>query len=182
MLTIVDDSSCTLCRRRKLRCNRETPCSNCLRSRNGICIYDNSPSPRQEKRPGNEYPTPTDTPPNISTASTVACLQPRSSDVKSSAAPAPASQSSTQEIESLKRKVGELEEQLSKGTQDCARPLFLTPTANTSTETTTSRIGGQIIFHHESGVSGQPRAITHSVTHKNRLFGQSHWINGCALV
>ncbi|KAH7633586.1 hypothetical protein B0T09DRAFT_94415 [Sordaria sp. MPI-SDFR-AT-0083] len=25
--------SCALCRRRKVRCNRETPCSNCIRSR-----------------------------------------------------------------------------------------------------------------------------------------------------
>ncbi|ERT03438.1 uncharacterized protein SPSK_08313 [Sporothrix schenckii 1099-18] len=36
--------SCTLCRRRKIRCNREQPCSNCLRSRKNVaCVYEELP-------------------------------------------------------------------------------------------------------------------------------------------
>lgn len=32
--------SCTHCRRRKVRCNRESPCSNCVRTRKDTCTYD----------------------------------------------------------------------------------------------------------------------------------------------
>ncbi|KAL4747316.1 hypothetical protein BDW72DRAFT_206607 [Aspergillus terricola var. indicus] len=32
--------SCILCRTRKIKCNRERPCSNCLRSRTGTCVYE----------------------------------------------------------------------------------------------------------------------------------------------
>ncbi|KAF2829553.1 hypothetical protein CC86DRAFT_346377, partial [Ophiobolus disseminans] len=32
--------SCILCRKRKIRCNRETPCSNCVRSKNAACVYE----------------------------------------------------------------------------------------------------------------------------------------------
>ncbi|CAK7214909.1 hypothetical protein SEUCBS140593_002349 [Sporothrix eucalyptigena] len=36
--------SCTLCRRRKIRCNREQPCSNCLRARKNVaCVYEELP-------------------------------------------------------------------------------------------------------------------------------------------
>lgn len=36
--------SCTLCHRRKIRCNRARPCSSCLRSKSGAagCVYENS--------------------------------------------------------------------------------------------------------------------------------------------
>ena len=38
--------SCTLCRRRKIRCNREQPCSNCLRARKNVaCVYEELPLP-----------------------------------------------------------------------------------------------------------------------------------------
>lgn len=41
-------SSCALCRKRKLRCNRETPCSNCLKSKTGSCVYETGvPDKRQ---------------------------------------------------------------------------------------------------------------------------------------
>lgn len=36
--------ACALCRRRKIRCNREAPCSNCLRSR-ANCVYQKSSGP-----------------------------------------------------------------------------------------------------------------------------------------
>ncbi|CAK7210382.1 hypothetical protein SCUCBS95973_000761 [Sporothrix curviconia] len=36
--------SCTLCRKRKIRCNREQPCSNCLRARKNVtCVYEELP-------------------------------------------------------------------------------------------------------------------------------------------
>ncbi|TLS28821.1 hypothetical protein PpBr36_01410 [Pyricularia pennisetigena] len=38
--------SCTLCRQRKVRCSRGTPCTNCIRSRTGNCVYDNDCTPQ----------------------------------------------------------------------------------------------------------------------------------------
>ncbi|EGC42800.1 C6 zinc finger domain-containing protein [Histoplasma capsulatum var. duboisii H88] len=35
--------SCALCRRRKIRCNRQTPCGNCVRSKSGHCVYGDEP-------------------------------------------------------------------------------------------------------------------------------------------
>jgi hypothetical protein len=80
-------SSCILCRSRKIRCDRGTPCSNCLKSRNGTCVYRNSPShsPHQQhhlaQEPGaSQYPTPSS---NISRGS-IAPSHPSSTSVTSS--------------------------------------------------------------------------------------------------
>jgi hypothetical protein len=80
-------SSCILCRSRKIRCDRGTPCSNCLKSRNGTCVYGNSPShsPHQQhhlaQEPGaSQYPTPSS---NISRGS-IAPSHPSSTSVTSS--------------------------------------------------------------------------------------------------
>jgi len=43
-LLTTEPRSCTLCRRRKIRCNREMPCSNCIRSKNVACVYENEPA------------------------------------------------------------------------------------------------------------------------------------------
>lgn len=38
--------SCALCRKRKLRCNRQRPCSNCIRAKAETCVYEShSPGP-----------------------------------------------------------------------------------------------------------------------------------------
>jgi hypothetical protein len=46
-LSIFPYRSCTLCRKRKIRCNRELPCNNCVRSKApGLtCTYDKSANP-----------------------------------------------------------------------------------------------------------------------------------------
>lgn len=45
-------TSCTLCHKRKIRCNRARPCSNCLRSKTGAsgCAYEND-APNQSQVP-----------------------------------------------------------------------------------------------------------------------------------
>lgn len=47
--------SCTHCRRRKVRCNRESPCSNCVRTRKETCAYDTdshfAPLPIRKQHP-----------------------------------------------------------------------------------------------------------------------------------
>ena len=75
----------------------------------------------------------------------------------------------------MKRRIRELEEQLSEATQMSTQSPV--PTSNSNVETTTSRVAGTF-YVHESRSFDQPQAITRSVTHKTRLFGQSHWING----
>lgn len=49
--------SCALCRRRKIRCNRETPCSNCIRSKNVHgCVYQVHPPPQPSLLPQRPRP------------------------------------------------------------------------------------------------------------------------------
>jgi hypothetical protein len=95
----------------------------------------------------------------------------------------PTSQLSAQDAESVKLKlrIRELEDQLSKSTlRPTQSPV---PTPNTNIETTSSHLGGTFHAICESSSIGQPQAITRSITHKTRLFGQSHWaVNGLLLV
>lgn len=53
-----------------------------------------------------------------------------------------------------------------------------------NTLTTSTRVGGTFHVHNESSECGTGRdgGIPRSVTHKTRVFGQSHWINGIVLV
>lgn len=55
-------------------------------------------------------------------------------------------------------------------------------TKNSRIETKTRNIAGNFHFHTEHRVTSQPHAAVRSVTHKTRLFGQSHWVNAVGLV
>lgn len=79
----------------------------------------------------------------------------------------------------MKSRIRQLEEQLSKATQMSTQSPV--PTSNSNIETTTSSIAGTF-YVHESRLLGKAQVISRSVMHKTRLFGQSHWINGVALV
>jgi hypothetical protein len=188
--------SCSLCRRRKLRCNRETPCSNCVRSKNATCVYENQPSepprPRLAHRQipdlglNQEYRGPLDSIPidrtsSTSRASTIPTSHSSTSLVRTStSASTYATYQSAQDLESMKIRIRQLEEQLSKATQKSTQSS--TPNSSSDLETTTSRIAGTFHVHHETNVFGQAHFITRSVMHKTRLFGQSHWINGISIV
>ncbi|KAI1388513.1 putative C6 transcription factor [Hypoxylon trugodes] len=174
--------SCVLCRRRKIRCNKEVPCSNCVRSKSGNCVYTNYAShPAQRVTRINSeshYPTP------ATSANTSAAVQSNASksspgEVASTASSSHVNQQSTQDVESLNHRIRQLEEQLSKATKTSSQSPASTTESNI--ETITSRIGGTFHIHHEDGF-GQPQAIPRSITHKTRLFGQSHWVTGFPLV
>jgi Fungal Zn(2)-Cys(6) binuclear cluster domain len=158
-------SSCILCRSRKIRCNRGTPCSNCLKSRNGTCVYGNSPShpPQQQlhldQEPGaSQYPTPSS---NISRGS-IAPSHPSSTLVTSSTnALTRANQPLSRDVDFLESRVRQLEEQ-EKANQRYSRPHV--PTSDTNTETTTSRLEETFTLY------------------KTRMLGRSHWMNGVTLV
>ncbi|KAI1210768.1 putative C6 transcription factor [Annulohypoxylon truncatum] len=178
--------SCTLCRRRKLRCSRESPCSNCIKSRSGNCVYENFISHAQ---PGVElglgpayseshYSAPTTSISSTATGVTAPNHTSQSSPkaASSTAGSTPTSYSS-QEVESLRNRIRQLEEQLSKTNLTPSQPP-----ADSNIEAINSRISGTFYIHHENNLTGQPRAISRSVTHKTRVFGQSHWITGFSLV
>lgn len=171
--------SCTLCRRRKIRCNRERPCSNCLRSRSGACVYENPnipPFPQrhigqvltielQESMPiGSAFST---------SASTVPSHPPSSVAASCTELSTPTSEQFTQDAEAmrLKFRIRQLENQLSHAT---IRPIQY-PAPHSDIETTSSRLSGTLHVYRKRGASGQLEPIPHSVSVKTRLFGQSHW-------
>ncbi|KAF5664818.1 hypothetical protein FHETE_6933 [Fusarium heterosporum] len=157
--------SCALCRKRKIRCNRGIPCSNCLRSRMGECVYDNPPPSvaarrndtidRVSLRPSDEYhgvtlPTPED--------------QQSSTGMLQSIATPMSQASSNHELEALRSP---------------SQSLVVTPTSNF--ETSSSQLGGTFHILGQSQLDGTlplPRAISH----KTRMFGQSHFVTGLPLL
>lgn len=127
----------------------------------------------------NTFPgvSPTGNASSTSRLSTASTQLPGSSVGNCSNASSPASQSSTQDVVLMRNRIKELEEQLSKATSSKSTPQSQTSPLNSEIETATSQIGGTYYFHIDS-----PQGLTRSVTHKTRLFGQSHWIVGMSLV
>ncbi|CAG8949812.1 hypothetical protein HYFRA_00004136 [Hymenoscyphus fraxineus] len=187
--------SCSLCRRRKIRCNRERPCSNCIRSRSGSCIYDNqNPNPNpllpnlpRPQRSSNPSHRTQDEVSETANSDQVSATSRRSlpSLGATSSATTPSSSShqpSSGEIDALKLKIQYLEDKLSESN------LVSTPsqasTSNTNlTEVAKSRLGGTYYVHYDNALPGQPQSVARSLTHKTRLLGQSHWeVNGICLI
>lgn len=159
------------------------------------CVYKNHSSqpPRQHLAHGRTteitlaqkprepcYSIPIDRASSIGRGSTAPSHPSMSLVASSTSASTPASQPSDRDVESMKIRIRELEEQLSKATQRSTQSPI--PTSNSNLETTTSRLAGTFHVHHESRLVGQAQFISRSVMHKTRLFGQSHLINGFALV
>lgn len=103
------------------------------------------------------------------------------SRVASSTEPStPASQSSSREAESLRIKVQQLEDQLSRANGRSSGLSAPSPSYNIST--TTSRIAGTFHVQEEVPADGHIPTNSRTIMHKTRVFGQSHWMNGIALV
>ncbi|KAK0120177.1 hypothetical protein ONS95_011583 [Cadophora gregata] len=167
--------SCTLCRRRKIKCDRGMPCSNCVRSRNGTCAYDDGVkiSPSLQSRHSDRgahagipatlvyesTTTPTESPSSATSPASAPGHQSRSIVAASTAASTVSSDSVALSRHGVTTSVVE-------------RQAFM--------ETSQSRLAGVFHVHHESSLPGQAH-VTRSVGHKSRLFGQSHWINGVIL-
>ncbi|KAE9363170.1 putative C6 transcription factor [Stipitochalara longipes BDJ] len=179
--------SCSLCRRRKIKCNRGTPCSNCVRSKNRTCNYENNPPQPPQQNVGQD-PTPafgllqktrktipTSQYSSTSTELTLASYPQSSLGASLTKASSLASQPSAWDVELMRNKIRQLEEQLAIATPMSTQSPISAP--NSTIETITSRFGGTFHIHHESRSLIQPETITRSVTHKNRQFGRSHWIN-----
>lgn len=187
--------SCFLCRKRKIKCNRASPCNNCVRSKSGNCVYETlSPPPSRRSRHGRtldlnqpepelyQFPVPTDQSFNTSYDATASSHQSNSPPgVTGSAGPlTPASQSSSREVETLRIKIKQLEEQLSRATRKSVG--LSAPSPNYNISTTTSHIAGTFHVQGEVPADGRTPTISRSIMHKTRVFGQSHWMNGVAQV
>lgn len=152
-----------------------------MRSKNGNCVYETY-APHLPQRTtelslapghqGSHISTPTPKTSSTVTPSTLPSYASISSPraTSSTAASTLTGNQSARDIEALKNRVRQLEEQLAKVNRNSSHP----PVRNSgpNIETITSRISGTFYVHSEG------RAISRSVTHKSREFGQSHWVTG----
>ncbi|EMD69885.1 hypothetical protein COCSADRAFT_341949 [Bipolaris sorokiniana ND90Pr] len=172
--------SCTLCRRRKVRCNRETPCSNCMRSKTGSCVYETQSSldQRLDKRalaciqPQCDVPGPiigSTMPSRVSTTSSSSTTERPTDDSNHAAF----------ELEAMRTRITELEDKLSRAISVTSSPFSdaaSTP-ASTHSVRTVSCLATTVDFLEDTRAPNGT-SISRSVAHKNRVFGQSHWMNG----
>jgi hypothetical protein len=173
--------SCVLCRRRKIKCNRESPCNNCVKSGRNECVYENPPppAPRQQQRGDRMNETAgTDSQPfsSSTSASIRSVTQSYASDSASraltpatSAVGSASSPSVAWDIETLKNRVRQLEGQLSQTSLASTTQRSGTPVP-VNIETSTTSLAGTFHIHRD-------HAVVRGVTHKSRQFGQSHWVN-----
>ena len=183
------------CRKRKLRCDRQSPCSNCVRSRDAVCVYESSvPLSRRlplshgqgtplvvRERLGDLEPVDSISESSQQSTTTGQGSTSRSASGLGAATPTtPATQVSVQDVASMRDKIRQLEEQLSTS----APKAVESPASHSASSvvTATSRLGGTYYFHREASPFGSSQLVTRSVTHKSRFFGQSHWLNGIAMV
>lgn len=174
-------SVCNICRRRKLKCDRELPCANCTRSK-ATCIYDN---PRQHAG-----------------ASSTAAGHGHSTAVKRSTTAGPETsfgiskrpfpltpativsrsspQRPTSEVEQLENRIKQLEHQLLLSNTRSQRP---TRSSRVFSDSTALRLGGSVYLHHDLVPASKGSSnVTQAVSHKTRLLGQTHWLNVITLV
>lgn len=168
-----------------------------MRTKNGNCVYRSSQPPPQHGNGHAEGQTRElgwiHAPPQINRSlnsfvdpSPINCSPGMSSGpsrtvTTSSTSPStPNSHSSTHEIEMLKSKIRELENQLDKSTKSHTETCAPTPVSDI--ETTHSHLAGTFHFHNASLPSNQGQMVRRSFIHKKRFFGQSHWIGSMSLV
>ncbi|KPM41010.1 hypothetical protein AK830_g5519 [Neonectria ditissima] len=183
--------------RRKIRCNRETPCSNCMRSKNDACVYEKHPShpqplqhhvgqietarvaPVQEPRRLRPL-MPVDTASSTSQGSTTSS-RPMSSLPTSTATSPPSDPSVAQDVEHLRSRIRQLEDELAKVSSKANETSAPASASNLDIEPAAPQPAAPFRMHGESRLFGEVYLISRSVIHKTRLFGQSHWVHGTAV-
>ncbi|OGE56308.1 hypothetical protein PENARI_c003G02725 [Penicillium arizonense] len=165
------------------------------RRRPPVCIYENSAQPlrrlgneptfqlnsaQEYHEPQNSFSVWRSSAPTQERTPQTGLSQPTATS--SIAASTPSSHSSTREVEFLRSKIRELEEQLSKAAGTPTQSTAPTPTSDI--ETTTSQLAGTFHVHNENLPSnhGESQVISRTFWHKTRLYGQSHWIGGISLL
>lgn len=81
----------------------------------------------------------------------------------------------------MRHRIVHLENQLENALKGSLQSTTSTPstaaTPVSSIETAESRIGGTFYIHHGNPALGQSPDIHRNITHKKRMYGQSHWMN-----
>ncbi|KAH8668700.1 hypothetical protein BX600DRAFT_548995 [Xylariales sp. PMI_506] len=182
--------SCAQCRKRKVRCNREVPCSNCIRSKQDACVYESQPAHLQSSAPiQKSQPIMAKTlplallpqGPKIKHPSSIGSSNSNSTGHFSTSSPQnhhnpsmPSSLVSNTEAEAMKARIRQLEEQLAQITQSgLLKPSFKERPAGES-------VSEYHIDIHNDFV-GDVHSVDRGTVHKTRLFGQSHWSHGVIL-
>ncbi|KAL4973647.1 hypothetical protein BDW66DRAFT_161894 [Aspergillus desertorum] len=176
-------------RRRPAVCNRENPCSNCIKSKAEPCVYNSDPLPRSQEHTGFSRTVELDLckaaterqmlPPDPA-ASQVPSYASRSLPSSWRDSSSRTSHASASEVESMKNRIRQLEEQLSRVTEPGrSRPQSF---PNSRIETSTSQIAGTFHINHERRLLQDSQFVSRNlVIHKSRLFGSSHWAQGASL-
>ncbi|KAL6860643.1 hypothetical protein ACO1O0_004671 [Amphichorda felina] len=167
--------ACEQCRRRKIRCDRNVPCSQCLRSKTASCSYAPTHTPASWTRRSHKKPAlaPAGQQPPIASAPSVGASSGDGSGPSSVAKDASASASGSvstsvsvpdapDNVDWLVARVHHLEEKLSK----------------------VVNLGGPDENDHESpeGTQSSLACPTNGTVSKTRYFGRSHWMNGTTLI
>lgn len=89
------------------------------------------------------------------------------------------------DLDSMRLRIQELEEQLSQASTPASSISSTSRSAQQaslqSNDKVKSTLGGTFDIVQESRLFGQAQAVVRSVAHKNRVFGQSHWISSFTL-
>jgi len=157
--------SCVQCRARKVRCDRNSPCSQCVKTKCVQCIF--APLPQfawTSGRPSDIPASDASASVSASTTTTIGGLNGHAPSAASSPSGAHTPDSSAS-VQSLLQRVKHLESQLD------ARKRHSDLDASRAVPLARS----------EPGQARKPYPVR-GMQHKTRFFGQSHWMNGCDLV
>lgn len=172
--------SCEQCRKRKIRCDRNVPCSHCVRSKSSsVCTYAPAhvPKARRKRRPDSTSASRVGQSPihirpraagaPLTEASTSEQLTPSSifKPVTGSISTKPVAdaQSAASDCDLLLARVNELERRLDEANREPG-----------------TSAGKDQVTHSFSSV---PRPlVSKGIISKTRYFGQSHWMTGATLV
>lgn len=160
------DRSCLLCRKRKIKCNRELPCNNCERSRTSeACVYDGVVYQASRVQGDGHRDTLNSPDGRISNSNTTASTISRPSDVFTvpSRLTSVSSPKGSAASESYQPAGAAFIPSCHKIQDACG--------SNDSPDQT------ELARVYESSLFGQHTLVSHSVFHKGRLHGQSHWLN-----
>ncbi|CAH0022519.1 unnamed protein product [Clonostachys rhizophaga] len=198
-------SSCTLCRKRKIRCNKESPCSSCIRSKlpDGTCVYDNPNATPTRRQPGSSLQPaqqPTLAPRSASVIQTAEggssalgqldtvkesdlTLSNNDDAAKPTMPPTRAASPSQSSRDKTITRIAQLEEEILRlkrtGTEDPSidsnSNLSLAHQRNIAEEAAVASKGLISVSEFRSEIFGEARFTSRYIMHKRRLFGQSHW-------
>lgn len=204
---IKKNRSCALCRKRKLRCNRQRPCSNCIRAKAETCVYEShSPGPLASvQNPVGVFFLDAEAPrsaPAPATSQSVSNSSPNESSLSarnhtsnlaaknltSPLTPRSQAESITNrsvldagKVWSSIHNYCSTEPGPSQQQQQPPVQRSQSPYAYPETDFLNQArhiTGGAIHFHRDHHLPNSTEpALIRSVTHKTRFFGQSHWIN-----